>query len=110
MTTSYFVLYTGRADEPMAFVDRYRSQHAPILARWPGTRSITLHTPLSWTDPYAVRPSGLALAAQMTFDSPAALHRALASPERAEARADFGTFPPFHGDVFHQAMTSERLL
>lgn len=110
MTTSYFVLYAGSADDPMAFVDHYRSKHAPILSRWPGIRAITLHTPLVWSDPYSVRPSGLALAAQMTFDNPAALQRALASSERAEARTDFGTFPPFHGDVLHQAMTSEQLL
>ena len=110
MTTSYFVLYSGQPADPAAFVERYRNVHAPILMRWPGIRSIALHTPLPWTDPHPVRPSGLALAAHMTFDDVAAFQRALASSERAEARADFHGFPPFHGDVFHQAMQTERLL
>ena len=110
MTTSYFVLYSGQADDPAAFVERYRTIHAPILARWPGIRGVTLHTPLQWTDPHPVRPSDLMLAAQMTFDDIAALQRAQASRERAEARADFHGFPPFRGDVFHQAMQTEHLL
>ena len=110
MSTSYFVLYSGQSSDPAAFIERYRMVHAPILARFPGIRSIALHTPLPWTDPHPVRPSCLALAAQMTFDDVATLQRALASGERAQARADFHGFPPFHGDVFHQAMQTERLL
>ena len=110
MTTSYFVLYSGQAPEPEAFVERYRRVHVPILARWPGIRGITLHTPVAWADTQTVRPSGLALAAQMSFDDVAALQAALASSERAEARADFHRFPPFNGDILHQATHSERLL
>ena len=110
MTTSYFVLYSGRADEPEPFVERYRSVHVPILREWPGMRRIYLHTPAPWTDTHPVRPSGLAMAAQMTFDDIASLEQALRSDARARAREDFGRFPTFHGDVFHQAMQTERLL
>jgi uncharacterized protein (TIGR02118 family) len=110
MTTSYFVLYSGRADDPKGFVERYRTVHVPILRQWPGIRSIVLHTPQPWSDCHPVRRSGLALAAQMIFDDVDALQHALHSEQRAEARADFHDFPPFHGDVFHQAMQTERLL
>lgn len=110
MTTSYFVLYSGQPDDQVAFIERYRTVHAPILSRWPGIRGVALHTPVAWTDPHPVRASGLTLAAQMTFDDLEALQRALASPERAAARDDFHRFPPFPGDVFHQAMRTECLL
>ncbi len=110
MTTSYFVFYDGHSDEPQRFVERYRMIHVPILRTWPGINSIHLHTPVPWTDPSPVRPTGLTMAAQMTFEDVDALQTALQSDARAQARADFQRFPPFHGTVYHQAMRTERLL
>jgi hypothetical protein len=49
------------------------------------------------------------LIAQLEFETQADLEQALASPERAEARRDFGNFPPYEGKVFHEAMQSEEV-
>jgi hypothetical protein len=46
----------------------------------------------------------------MEFENEDAMRRALASPERAEARRDFERFPPLAGTVVHQAMISEEVL
>ena len=44
----------------------------------------------------------------MVFDSARDLDDALASEARAEARADFASFPRFDGTVTHQAMSAEE--
>ena len=110
MPVSYFVRYEGEAESPEAFRAHYRDRHVPILARLPGIRSIVLHTPVGWRDPYLVRPDRFMLIAQMVFDTQAALERALGSAARAAAGADFAQFPPFHGTVYHQAAVSEEVL
>jgi uncharacterized protein (TIGR02118 family) len=103
------VRYEGHAGSPQAFVARYREQHVPILARFPGIRRIILHTPADWQDPYPVKPDRFALIAQMVFDSQADLDRALRSEARAVARQDFAMFPPFEGVVYHQAAVSDEV-
>jgi hypothetical protein len=50
---------------------------------------------------------GSLLLAQMTFDTPADLDAALRSPARQDARADFGRFPPFGGEVTHEALSAK---
>ena len=109
MPVSYFVRYEGAAENPEAFLARYREQHVPILAGVPGIRRIVLHTPAAWQDPYPVKPDRFSLIAQMIFDSTADLEAALHSPARAAAREDFAKFPPFHGTVYHQAADSEEV-
>jgi uncharacterized protein (TIGR02118 family) len=109
MAVSYFVFYQGRAEHPTEFVDHYRNIHVPILSTWPGIESVRLHTPIDWSDAEPVRKAGFALAAEMTFPSVDQFQHALRSKERMEARRDFERFPRFIGDVFHQAMASERL-
>jgi uncharacterized protein (TIGR02118 family) len=103
---SYFVRYRGSAAEPTAFVDYYATRHAAILKEFPGIRSLSLHEPAVWNDPFPVRHDGTALLAQMTFGTPADLQRALHSEARRRARDDFGRFPSFAGEVTHQAMSS----
>jgi hypothetical protein len=73
----------------------------------PGIRSLILHRPITWNDPFPVFPGGVSLLAQMVFDSGADLDRALASEARARAREDFANFPPFAGTVHHQALRQE---
>lgn len=102
---SYFVRYRGRASDPAAFARYYATEHAAILRGFPGIRSLIVHRPVQWRDPFPVQPSGSALIAQMQFDSVAALDAALASEARRHARDDFARFPPFHGDISHEAMT-----
>lgn len=109
MTVSYFVRYEGEAKNASAFIEHYRTQHAPILARFPGIRELVLHTPIDWHDPCPVHPGNFVLLAQMVFDSREELLAALASSLRFEAREDFASFPPFDGEVFHQAMAGETL-
>lgn len=103
---SYFVRYQGVATDPVAFTEYYAAQHAAILKRFPAINSLILHTPQHWTDPFQIRAGGAQLLAQMTFDDADALNAALASEARKDARADFSRFPPFSGEVTHQAMKS----
>ena len=109
MSVSYFVRYEGQAESQAAFLSHYRDHHVPILARFPGIVRIVLHTPISWQDPFPVKPDRFALLAQMVFASKDDLDRALQSEARATARDDFGSFPPFHGLVYHQAASSEEV-
>jgi len=106
---SYFVRYEGQAENAQAFLAHYRSHHVPILGRFPGIRRVILHTPVACQDPYPVKPDRFSLVAQMVFDSPQDLDRALRSDARATARADFAGFPPFQGTVYHQAALSEEV-
>jgi uncharacterized protein (TIGR02118 family) len=104
---SYFVRYRGEAADPRAFARYYENEHAQILSRFPGIRSLIVHQPMRWNDPFPVHPDGTELLAQMTFDSAADLDEALMSDARREARADFARFPPFAGEVTHQAMSAK---
>jgi uncharacterized protein (TIGR02118 family) len=104
MSVSYFVRYDVRARDLKAFLSYYREQHVRVLATWPGLKRVLLHTPVEWRDQSPVHRGTSVLLAQLEFDSTESLDRALASPERAEARRDFERFPPFEGTVTHQAM------
>jgi uncharacterized protein (TIGR02118 family) len=104
---SYFVRYRGHAADPRAFARYYENEHAQVLRCFPGIRSLILHQPMRWNDPFSVRPDGTELLAQMTFDSAADLDVALASEARRDARADFARFPAFTGEVTHQALSAK---
>ena len=106
MTVSYFVRYEIELADRDAFIARYREQHVPILAGWPGMKRVVLHTALDWQDPFPVNRGRAVLLAQLEFESPEAMERAFRSGERAAAREDFKQFPPFTGTVIHQAMHS----
>jgi uncharacterized protein (TIGR02118 family) len=107
MTVSYLVRYEGTAADPERFHAHYAITHAGILRDLPGIRSLVLHRPVEWNDPFPVRPDRAHLIAQMIFDTAADLDRALASHARARAREDFANFPPFEGTVRHQALRQE---
>lgn len=104
---SYFVGYRGSLTDPQAFRTYYETRHAAILRQFPGIRSLVLHGPATWTDPFPVRPGQSMLLAQMQFDSAADLNAALRSEARKRARDDFQHFPLFDGDVTHEAMTGK---
>ena len=106
---SYFVSYRGEAADRDAFLRYYAERHAKVLADFPGIRGLTLHTAVPSADPFPVNPGGRLLLAQLTFDTPAALDRALASEARARAREDFANFPRFEGEVSHEAMAATRV-
>lgn len=107
MTVSYFVRYHGEAADRAAFLDYYRTAHAPILWRFPGLKSLVLHHGIDSNDPFPVTPGGDLMLAQMVFDSADDLDRALASEARARARDDFARMPDFPGRITHQAMAAE---
>jgi len=104
---SYFVRYRGASADPAAFRAYYETRHAAVLRDFTGIRSLALHQPVAWNDPCPVKPGGTFLLAQMTFDTPADLDAALRSPARQAARADFSRFPPFDGEVTHEAMIAK---
>jgi uncharacterized protein (TIGR02118 family) len=108
MTVSYYVRYHGEAEDTDAFLAYYRDVHVPQLLRFPGIRSVILHHAAASADPFPVNPGGDLLLAEMVFDSARDLDDALASEARAEARADFASFPRFDGTVTHQAMSAEE--
>jgi uncharacterized protein (TIGR02118 family) len=104
---SYFVGYRGRAADPQAFNTYYETRHAEVLRRFPNIQSLILHRPVSWTDPFPVKRGETALLAQMVFPSADALDAALRSQARRQAREDFHRFPPFEGEVTHDAMVGK---
>jgi uncharacterized protein (TIGR02118 family) len=105
---SYFVRYRGSSSDPDGFSPYYETRHAPILGRFPNIRSLILHSPSEWADPFPVRRADSFLLAQMVFDSAGDLDAALRSPARgAGACDDFQRFPPFDGDVTHEAMAGK---
>ena len=109
MSVSYFVRYDISVVDLKGFLDRYRKVHIPLVATWPGLRRMVLHTPVEWRDPFPVNRGTAVLMAQLEFDSEAAMNKAFASRERAEAREDFKQFMTFEGTVTHQAMRSEEV-
>ena len=104
---SYFVRYRGASPDPGAFEAYYENQHAAILKQFPNIRSLILHRSSPWTDPFPVRRGETMLLAQMQFDSADALDNALRSQARRLARDDFQRFPPFDGEVTHEAMSGK---
>jgi hypothetical protein len=66
---SYFVRYRGSSPDSAAFHSYYETRHADILRGLPAIRSLVLHTPVAWADPFPVKPGGSALVAQMIFDT-----------------------------------------
>jgi uncharacterized protein (TIGR02118 family) len=106
---SYFVRYRGSSSDPAAFHAYYEGQHAALLRRFPKIRSLVLHRPAEVADPFPVRQGDTFLLAQMQFDSARDLDTALRSPARQRARDDFHQFPPFCGEVTHEAMIARMV-
>ena len=106
---SYFVRYRGACSDAHAFHAHYETRHLAILRRCPNIRSLILHRPAAWTDPFPVQRADTFLLAQMQFDSAGDLDAALRSDARRQARDDFHQFPPFSGEVTHEAMTAKVL-
>jgi uncharacterized protein (TIGR02118 family) len=106
---SYFVRYSGSSNDPAAFHTYYEGQHAAVLRQFPKIRSLVLHRPADATDPFPVRRGDTFLLAQMQFESERDLDTALRSQARRRARDDFHQFPPFCGEVTHEAMIARMV-
>ena len=105
---SYFVHYRRPVDDEEHFLDHYRAGHVPILAQFPGLRSLTLYTPTRWRSPIKMAPADHFLVCQIAFDSLDALNDALASEVRVRLREDYYGFPK-HGEVSHYAMLRDQV-
>ena len=106
---SYFVRYRGSSSDAHAFHAHYETRHAAILRQFPKVQSLIMHRPAAWTDPFPVQRGDTFRLAQMQFDSVSDLDAALRSDARRQARDDFHRFPPFDGEVTHEAMTAKVL-
>jgi uncharacterized protein (TIGR02118 family) len=104
---SYFVRYRGAPSDPQGFYAHYEAQHGPLLRQLPNLRSLVLHRPCEIADPFPVRHGETFLLAQMQFESAGDLKAALGSQARGLAREDFHRFPPFRGEVTHEAMIAK---
>ena len=104
---SYFVRYRGKAADPAAFFGRYRDRHAAILRTFPRIKSLVLHTPAAFNDPFPVQAGGTALVAQILFPDQAGLEAALQSDARKQAREDIARFGAFDGEITHEALPAE---
>ena len=104
---SYFVRYCGESPDSAAFNSYYESRHAALLRQFPNIRSLILHSPAASHDPFPVRLGKTFLLAQMQFDNAVDLDAALRSEARRQARDDFQRFPPFSGEVTHEAMSGK---
>ena len=103
----YFVSYEGRADDDAAWLTHYLRHHPPIMGRLPGLRRLEIHSRLDCRDETGI-PRAAALQRNLVaFDDAQALAAALASPVRAELRADYQAFPPFRGASPHCTMASQ---
>ncbi len=79
----------GQPADPASFDRYYYSTHVPLAKTVPGLRNYEVTTGLVMT------PTGASpwyLVATLTFDSMAAVHAALASPEGRATAADLGNF------------------
>jgi uncharacterized protein (TIGR02118 family) len=79
----------GFPANPAEFDRYYRDVHTPIVQRVPGVRNIRFGRVFRTADG---EPAPYYLVSDVYFDDAAALERALASPEMAEALADVPNF------------------
>ena len=105
----WFHISCGIAELPQsaAFQAYYEARHAEILKQFPDIRSLVLHRPPHGQIRLRYGEGKPCCSRQMQFDSVGALDNALRSEARRLARDDFQRFPPFDGEVTHEAMTGK---
>lgn len=101
---SYLVAYQGEAEDLNAWLDHYVEKHTGMMARLPGIRALEVYTRVDAISHLPWRRDTFMQRNRVMFDDPAALTAALASPLRAEMRADFHSFPEFSGTNSHYPM------
>ena len=104
---TYLVAYEGPADDEAAWLAYYLEHHPPLMAKLPQIRELEIYAPIDWRCPPRLKGLRHLQRNKVSFDSREALEAALASPVRSEMRADFASFPPYHGRVTHYAMTTQ---
>jgi hypothetical protein len=104
---SFLVHYPGHAEDLNAWLSHYVAKHPQIMRRFPGIRQIEVLTRLDWCDAMPWPRVDYMQRNRVMFDSPAALTEAMHSPVRHEMRADFESFPTFHGSNIHYPMATD---
>ena len=102
------VRYHRPAENEAEFVSHYLADHPPLLAKFPGIRSVLCYLPLdalASTLPTVIYMLGN----EVVFDTPEAFNAAMASPVRHELRAHFRRFPKFTGRNTHYPMMRRQL-
>lgn len=98
---SYWVEYSGPAEDENAWHKHYVDHHPQLLAQLPGIRCIEIYTPVVMICglPLNVRPS--MQRNKTVFDSVDAMRAAMQSPARDALRQDFQQFPAWQGTALH---------
>jgi uncharacterized protein (TIGR02118 family) len=93
MSAAVLVVYDGRPEDPERFLRYYIDVHLPIVWTFPRIRAVQVERVLE---------GDIFMIARFLFDTADEARAALASSERARARADRANFPAFSGTVRHQ--------
>jgi hypothetical protein len=101
---SYLVQYPGPAADINAWNAHYNTHHPPIMAKFPGVRTIEIYTRIDWVCGLDWAGENVMQRNRLLFDSPAALSAGLVPDVMREMRADFKGFPAFEGGNVHYAL------
>lgn len=107
---SYFVEYTGASENDSQWQQHYINCHVPLMQRLPNIKELKVFLPHRPDIAEITSTAKFLLINRVTFDSSIDLQNALDSSVRDEMREDYHGFPPFHGNCFHFAMITEKLL
>jgi uncharacterized protein (TIGR02118 family) len=102
--------YPGRAEDLEAWLRFYFESHVPLMRRLPGIRELELYTRIDWVSGLPFPRVHYMQRNKVVFDDAAAAEAALASPVRAEMRADFLSFPPFTEGNRHNPMATREIV
>ena len=98
---SYWVEYSGLAEDAQAWHNAYVRHHPALLAQFPGIRTIEIYTPAVIICGVPIPERTCLQRNKTAFDSVEAMRHAMLSPVRAALREDFHSLPPFEGDALH---------
>jgi uncharacterized protein (TIGR02118 family) len=107
---SDIIHYPGKAENFDAWLAFYIESHVPLMRRLPGIRELELYTRVDWTSALPWPKAEHMQRNKVVFDDADALTGALASPIRAEMRADFLNFPRFTEGNRHNPMATREIL
>jgi len=98
---SYWVEYTGPAQDANAWHAHYMGGHPQLMAQLPGIRAIEIYTPAVSVCELPIAERGCLQRNRSLFDSPQALSAAMLTPVREALREHFRRLPPFAGESRH---------
>lgn len=107
---SDIIHYPGKAENFDSWLAYYIEYHVPLMRRLPGIRELELYTRIDWTSALPWPKVEHMQRNKVVFDGADALAAALASPVRAEMRADFLKFPSFTEGNRHNPLATREVL